>query len=86
MEIFCNITNVFTVTFDQFHASLMNESIHFFNKKNLSDFKLLNGSASLFPQKYWAAQLFSALIKLEMFLDSSILEWFLKIMWHWRLE
>ncbi len=29
IEIFCNITNAFTATFDQFNASLMNKSIHF---------------------------------------------------------
>ncbi len=28
-EIFCNIKNVFTVTFDQFNASLLNNSINF---------------------------------------------------------
>ncbi len=31
-EIFCNIINVFTVTFDQFNASLRNKSIIFFQK------------------------------------------------------
>ncbi len=39
LEIFCNIINVF-VTFDQFNASLLNESIFFY----LSDPKLLKGS------------------------------------------
>ncbi len=29
IEIYCNIINVFTVTFDQFNASLMNKSINF---------------------------------------------------------
>ncbi len=33
MEIFCNITNVLNVTFDQFNASLLNKSIN----KNLVD-------------------------------------------------
>ncbi len=33
-EIFCNIINVLTVTFDQFNASLMNKSINFFLKIN----------------------------------------------------
>jgi len=28
---FCNIINVFTVTFDQINASLLNKSIHFFH-------------------------------------------------------
>ncbi len=35
--------NVFTVTFDQFNASLLNKSINFFpKKKSLTDPKLLN--------------------------------------------
>ncbi len=34
IEIFWNIVNVFTVTFDQFNASLMNKSINFFEKKS----------------------------------------------------
>ncbi len=34
IEIFCNIINVFTLTFYQFNASLLNKSI---NKKNLID-------------------------------------------------
>jgi len=29
-RIFCNVINVFTVTFDQFNASLINKSIDFF--------------------------------------------------------
>ncbi len=32
-EIFCNIINVFTVTFDQFHVFLVNKYINFFKKK-----------------------------------------------------
>ncbi len=41
-EIFCNIINVFTVTFDQFNESLLNKNIFSFkNKKNLTP-KLLN--------------------------------------------
>ncbi len=39
IEIFCNIINVFTVTFDQFNASLMNKSINFF-QINLTDPRL----------------------------------------------
>ncbi len=31
-EIFCNILNVCTITFDQFNVSLMNKSIHFLKK------------------------------------------------------
>jgi len=31
MESFCVIINIFTVTFDQFNASLLNKSIHCFN-------------------------------------------------------
>uniref|UniRef100_A0A673JNL1 Uncharacterized protein n=1 Tax=Sinocyclocheilus rhinocerous TaxID=307959 RepID=A0A673JNL1_9TELE len=30
---FCNIINVFTVTCDQLNASVVNKSIHFFQKK-----------------------------------------------------
>ncbi len=30
----CNFRNVFTVTFDQFNASLLNKSINLFEKKN----------------------------------------------------
>ncbi len=41
IEIFCNIINVFIVTFDQFKASLLNKSINFYNKKkkNYTDSK-----------------------------------------------
>ncbi len=31
IEIFCNIINVFIVTFDQFKASLLNKNINFYN-------------------------------------------------------
>ncbi len=31
IEIFCNIINVFIIIFDQFKASLLNKSIHFYN-------------------------------------------------------
>ncbi len=47
MENFCNIRNyvtLFTITFDQFNAFLLNKSITF--KKNLTDLKLLNGSVN----------------------------------------
>ncbi len=42
------IIHVFTVTFDQFNASLLNKSInlHPRKKKNLTDPKLLNRSTS----------------------------------------
>ncbi len=43
-EIFCNITNVFLVTFHQFNASLLNKSINFFNNVFFYCSKLLNGS------------------------------------------
>jgi len=49
-EIFCNIINVFTVTFDQFNAFLQNEIIIFCRKEQkqkLTDSKLLNGSICL---------------------------------------
>ncbi len=44
IEIFCNIINVFIITFDQFKASLLNKSINFYNflPKNYTDSKLLN--------------------------------------------
>ncbi len=32
IEIFCNIINVFTVTFDQFDASLLNKRSRFFSR------------------------------------------------------
>ncbi len=32
-NVFCNIVNVFTVTFIQFNASLLNKSINVFQKK-----------------------------------------------------
>ncbi len=40
VEIVCNIINVFTVTFDQFNASLLNKVNHLF-EKNLTNPKLL---------------------------------------------
>ncbi len=40
IEIFCNIINVFTVTFDQFNESLLNKSINFLkDKKKKTDHK-----------------------------------------------
>ncbi len=33
MEIFCNIINVFIVTFDEFNGFLLNKSIHLLKKK-----------------------------------------------------
>ncbi len=43
VEIVSNSINVFTATFDQFNASLLNKSINFFpKKKSLTDPKLLN--------------------------------------------
>jgi len=34
IETFCNIISAFTVTFDQFNASLLNKSISFLKKKH----------------------------------------------------
>ncbi len=34
IEIFCNIINVFTVTFDKLNASSLNNSSNFFKKYN----------------------------------------------------
>ncbi len=39
IEIFCYIINAFTVTFDQFNESLLNKSIHFFQKQYLQQEK-----------------------------------------------
>ncbi len=41
IEIICNNINVFTVTFDQFNASLLNKSNNIFKKQHLTDPKLL---------------------------------------------
>jgi len=41
IEAFCNILNVFTVTFDQFNASIL--------RKNKIDYKLLNGRVHKLP-------------------------------------
>jgi len=38
IEIICYIINVFTVTFDQFNASLLNEILINLLKQTLSDF------------------------------------------------
>ncbi len=35
IEIYCNIINVFTGTFDQFNASLMNKSVNLLKKKKI---------------------------------------------------
>ncbi len=45
---FSNNLKFFTITFDQFNASLLKKSIHFIQSfKNLPDPKLLNGSVCL---------------------------------------
>ncbi len=41
IDIFCNIVHVFTVTFDQLTASLLEKSINFFRNKNWSKFVIL---------------------------------------------
>ncbi len=41
IELFCKIINVFSVTFHQFNVSLLNKSINFLKKKNLTDPKLM---------------------------------------------
>ncbi len=51
MEIFCNIINVFTVTFDHFNVSFLNKSIHFL-KKNKSTEKGRTGIITSRNQKY----------------------------------
>ncbi len=45
---FCNIINVFTDTFDQFNASLLNKSKNFLKKKRFTDPKHLIGSVYLY--------------------------------------
>ncbi len=43
IEIFCNIINVFIITFDQYNASLINKTINFYNffpKKNKKLYRL----------------------------------------------
>ncbi len=40
MEIFCNIMNDFTVTFDQFNEYLLNKSINFIKIKKTPKFAL----------------------------------------------
>ncbi len=52
MEIFCNFINIFTGTFDQFNVSLMNKSINFFIKKNLTDPRTLTKSLSLYTHTH----------------------------------
>ncbi len=44
MEIFCNIINVSTDTFDEFNATLLNKSNNSFKKKNLNYRKPLNNN------------------------------------------
>ncbi len=60
IETCCNIINVFTVPFDYFNASVINKSVILIF--NLSYPKHLNGSISLFPQKYWAGKYVLTLI------------------------
>ncbi len=43
MEMFCNVINVFIVTFDEFNAFLLNTIIIIFNNKKT----LLNGNVSI---------------------------------------
>ncbi len=44
MKIFCNFTNIFTVTFDQFNTSLRSKRINFLQNIHFTDTKLLNSS------------------------------------------
>ncbi len=50
IESFCDIIDIFPVTFNQFNASLMNKSFYFSKKKKkkLNDPKLLNFYVSQF--------------------------------------
>ncbi len=48
---FFNLINVFTITFDQFNATMLNKSIHFLKKKkkNLTDIpQILNSSLNFY--------------------------------------
>ncbi len=48
MEIFCNIMNDFTVTFDQFNEYMLNKSIHLIKKTNSNVcIKMFDGSIAL---------------------------------------
>ncbi len=40
MNIFCNIINIFTVTFDQFNTSLLNKRNNFLQNIHFTDTKL----------------------------------------------
>ncbi len=75
-KIFCNIINVFTVTFDQFNASLLNKSINFIpkiiikklNKK--SDLKFLNSGAFVCQ---WCHSIFSSDFNIKSHISHQIL-------------
>ncbi len=61
-EIFCNIINVFIITFDQFEAFLLNKSInvyHYYSQKikNNTDSNLLNGSQFIMLQQLFISYL-----------------------------
>ncbi len=45
-EIFCNIINTFTLTFDYFNASLLYKGTHLFGKKSYWP-QTLNGSVGI---------------------------------------
>ncbi len=49
-EIFCNIINVFSVTFDQFQVSLYNKHIHLFCFKSCAKtvFEINNNKKNVF--------------------------------------
>ncbi len=67
IESFCNIINIFTVTFDQFNASLMNKSINFLEKKmDVTDYispkvSRTGGWIWIIPALFWCS-LFSSQI------------------------
>jgi len=71
MEIFCNITNVFTFTFDQMNASLLKKSINFLQKKH-TDPKLLNDSVYRIQRSVVrTAQRWNSLVKEDVDLHMS---------------
>jgi len=78
MEIFCKVINVFTVTFEQFNASLLNKSICFFYfLKKMTDPKLLNAKilsvlyiCPLYHYKYDFFYHFTAVLVCFLFHDA----------------
>ncbi len=75
-----NTVYVFTVTFDQFNVSLINTKKW---RKNI-----LIGNVTVSTKILCSTPVGNIDINQNFFLEQqiSILLWFLKIMWHWRLQ